>query len=300
MRPWLRGGPVLLAAVLIAAGCATSESPFPSTGSLFVTLRATGLGDQTTPEARVQYVRWEVDRLVGAISEPALEHPFVGIPPCVVAASPATDGDVRRCGGGSGLTLTAGPTRSVTFQIQIGRLDGIAAQRPDLPDAGDYDGDGVPNGSDNCKLLSNPPVVGDDGVVAQPKTCYILDVNQQPTLPDQDGDKLADTSDNCRWFPNGSNQTDANVNGIGDACERTLPASLPAGGFALECGGEFSVVEGGLSLFIMDFTSALTCDLNGGTCDLALPAVGQPSAITIRRLDQATTEAVACTRIDLP
>lgn len=300
MRPRLRGGPFLLAAVLLAAGCETSESPFPSTGSLFVTLRATGLGDQSTPEARLQYVRWEVDRLVGTVSEPAIEHPFVGIPPCIVAASPVTDGDVRRCSGGSGLTLTAGPTRSVVFQLQVSRLDGIGAQRPDLPDAGDYDGDGVPNGSDNCKLLSNPPVAGDDGVVAQPKSCYILDVNQQPTLPDQDGDLLADTSDNCRWFPNGSDQTDVNLNGIGDACERTLPASLPAGGFALECPGVFSVIEGRLSLFFMDFTQALTCDLAGGTCSLALPATGQPTAITIRRLDQTTTEAVPCNRIDLP
>ncbi|HEX6850900.1 MAG TPA: thrombospondin type 3 repeat-containing protein [Candidatus Polarisedimenticolaceae bacterium] len=265
-----------------------------------MTLRATGLGSQATPDARVQYVRWEVDRLVGAISEPAIEHPFVTSSPCIVAASPVTDGDVRRCSGGSGLTLTAGTPRTLTLQVQIGRLDGIAAQRPDLPDGGDYDGDGVPNGSDNCKLLSNPPVAGDDGVLAQPKDCYILDVNGERTLPDQDGDKLADSSDNCLWFPNGSDQTDANLNGIGDACERTLPASLPTGGFAIRCPGEFTVAESGLSLFIVDFTQALTCDLVGGTCNLALPAVGQSTAITIRRADQDASDAVDCTRIDLP
>jgi hypothetical protein len=283
------------------AGCNTSESPFPDTGSVFVTLRATGLGDQSTPDARLQYVRWEVDRLTGTVSEPAIEHPFVSTPPCVVAASPVTDGDVRRCSGGSGLTLTAGTPRTITFQLHISRLDGIRAERPDLPDAGDYDGDGVPNGSDNCKLVSNPLEPDGNGGFAQPKTCYILDVNQQPTLADQDLDTLADTSDNCRWFPNGGNQTDANLNGIGDACERTLPASLPAGGFAIECPGEFTIIEGAVSLFIVDFTSALTCDLPGGTCDLALPpGPGQPTAITIRRLTQAPTDAVACTRIDLP
>jgi hypothetical protein len=290
----------VLAATLVAAGCSTSESPFPSTGGVFVTLRATGLGDQATPDARLQYVRWEVDRLVGTVSDPAIEHAFVGIPPCIVAASPVTDGDVRRCSGGSGLTLTSGAPRAITFQMQIGRLDGIRAERPDLPNGGDYDGDGVPNESDNCKLLSNPPVTDDQGVTAQPKSCYILDANLQPTLPDQDGDTLADTSDNCRWFPNASNQTDSNTNGIGDACERTLPASLPAGGFALECSGDFTIVEGGLSLFIVDFTPALTCDLPGGTCNLALPATDQPTAITIRRLDQSETDATPCKRIALP
>lgn len=304
MRRRLRGGPVLLVATLLAAACSVSESPYPVTGSLFVTLRATGLGTQATSDARLQYVRWEIARLDGLLSEPPIVHPFVSTPPCIVAATPVSDGDVRRCGG-SGLTLEAGPARTVDFQLHFARVDGIAANRPDLPDAGDYDGDGVPNASDNCKLVPNPLEPDGEGGFAQPKTCYLEDANDEPTIPDQDGDLVADALDNCLWFPNpirpgATTQPDANVNGIGDECERTLPVALPAGGLYLDCPGEFTVSGSTVSLFTVDFTDALNCDLQGGTCDLALPGVDQPTEITLRRSDQLSSQAVACTRTDAP
>jgi hypothetical protein len=281
---------------MVAAGCTTSDSPFPSTGNLFVALRFLGLQDKRSSNATLQYVRWEVAGLVGSISEPALDHPFITSTPCLVAASPFGDGDVRRCGG-SGITLEAGTTRAVTFRLELARVDGVRAERPDLPDAGDYDGDGVPNGSDNCKIVSNPLVPDGEGGFEQPKSCYLVDLTGAPTVPDQDRDAVSDGADNCLWYPNGDDQSDANLNAIGDVCERTLPAPLPAGGATLECSGVFTLSQGTQSLFVIDFTSALTCDLPGGTCTLALPAPGlpgNPTAITIRRTDQAITDALPC------
>lgn len=298
MRPRLRGGPALLAATLLVSGCSVSDSPFPSTGSLFVTLRATGLGFQTSPEARVQYVRWEVTRLLGTIDPPAIDHPFVTSLPCLIAASPVGDADVRRCGG-SGITLASGSAPSVTFRLDVSRVDGIAAIRPDLPDAGDFDGDGVPNATDNCKLVANPLEPDGSGGFAQPKSCYLTDTNGQPTVPDQDRDAIADSIDNCLWYAS-DDLTDANVNGIGDACERTLPATIPAGGLSLQCvpdpDDEFTINTSAVAQFLIDFTPALSCDVTAGSCSLDLPAVGQPTTIELRRAGSLAVGV--CTRVD--
>lgn len=61
----------------------------------------------------------------------------------------------------------------------------------------DADNDGIPNGPDNCPLVSNP--------------------EQEDTEPG-DNDRLGDACDNCKTIPN-PDQTDSDRDGKGDACD---------------------------------------------------------------------------------
>lgn len=69
----------------------------------------------------------------------------------------------------------------------------------------DTDGDGVPDGEDNCRLVANPNQAdsNNDGVG---NAC------------DGDGDGVPEPEDNCPLVAN-PNQKDTNGDGIGDACE---------------------------------------------------------------------------------
>lgn len=291
MVPRFSGGLAALAVavtMLGSAGCSTSDSPFRDTGGLLAAVRYTDLGVQASSVAKAQVIRFEVVSAQPSGTDVPAGYDYVATPPCLVAATPSGDGDLRRCGVGS-LTLEAGAERTVTFRIDISRIDAIRAVRPDLPDTGDFDGDGVPNASDNCKIQDNPDqaVVGDSTVGA---ACATDDGAGNP-LSDQDLDGVYDGLDNCLWVPN-ADQADADGNGIGDACDQTMPTPLPSGDLVLECTpAAYTVAYGGLSLFIVDFTPALSCDLSAGTCTL------DPAKVTVRQSSQTADEGIACTLI---
>jgi exopolysaccharide biosynthesis protein len=73
--------------------------------------------------------------------------------------------------------------------------------------AADFDGDGIPDGMDNCPEVPNPDQLDTDH-----------DGLGNVCDGDDDGDGHADEDDNCPLVAN-PDQADANGNGVGDACE---------------------------------------------------------------------------------
>ncbi|HWB18710.1 MAG TPA: thrombospondin type 3 repeat-containing protein, partial [Phycisphaerales bacterium] len=82
----------------------------------------------------------------------------------------------------------------------------------------DSDGDGIPNGTDNCPSNANPTQADcDDNGIG--------DACDGPCPGDQDGDGIPDTTDNCPSTFN-PGQEDCDNNGIGDVCESQPDCNL--------------------------------------------------------------------------
>lgn len=81
-----------------------------------------------------------------------------------------------------------------------------------LANAGDVNGDGVPDVVAGAPDISNGSYVGTGGYIR------IYYGGKGPAQTDTDGDFVADSLDNCPNTPN-TDQADSNGNGIGDACE---------------------------------------------------------------------------------
>ena len=107
--------------------------------------------------------------------------------------------------------------------------------------AGDQDGDGIPDGEDNCQAVFNPvrPIddgsQGDadgDGVGDACDPCP-LEANAtsctKPNPDDEDGDGTSTMRDNCPVVPN-PGQEDRDGDGVGDACDPCPDSANPCGG----------------------------------------------------------------------
>jgi hypothetical protein len=81
----------------------------------------------------------------------------------------------------------------------------------------DTDGDGIPDGSDNCASTPNPDQedADGDGIGDVCDNCPGL-ANQDQA--DADGDGIGNACDNCRNTAN-ANQADADGDGVGDVCD---------------------------------------------------------------------------------
>ena len=80
----------------------------------------------------------------------------------------------------------------------MGNGGGDMAPGADLDPGADDDGDGVPNGEDNCPRVPNPDQADDDG------------------------DGIGNVCDNCRMTPN-PDQSDIDGDGFGDVCDSCIP-----------------------------------------------------------------------------
>jgi Ca2+-binding RTX toxin-like protein len=81
----------------------------------------------------------------------------------------------------------------------------------DMTPGDDLDGDGVPNGDDNCPAIFNPAQTDTDGD-------GIGDACDIPAGDDDDDDGVPDDDDNCPGVAN-PGQEDSDGDGVGDACE---------------------------------------------------------------------------------
>ena len=123
-------------------------------------------------------------------------------------------------------TLDAGQSATIALVVRVlaagtlvnGASVSSALPDPDLSDNDDStttealpdrDGDGVPDGDDNCPDVPNPGQQDQDGDGVG---------NACDTGGDTDGDTVPDPTDNCPHHPNPS-QVDSDGDGVGDACD---------------------------------------------------------------------------------
>ncbi len=291
-------------AALLLSGCREVDSKFPETGSLFGSIVIAQVNTDTSRDPVPREFRFRIRaydaELYDSTGAPVRLWSFLDAKktPCTYVFSLASVLDpvaatqlTRQCGGG-GIVLDAGTRGTFAFVLDLESISAVYAERPDLSTGFDYDGDGVPNESDNCPTQFNPRVPRDpldpDAGTWQPDSngdgagdaCSVEIVGADGTvfvLGDQDLDGVTDGSDNCGWYPN-PDQTDGNGNFIGDACERTVPVVMTAGSrFVCPSPGRqpFEITSSELVFYSFDFTDAVRCDPAYTGCDL------DPSALTL-------------------
>jgi hypothetical protein len=112
-------------------------------------------------------------------------------------------------------------------QVGLGRIEVGIEVNEEQDAALDVDGDGVTDDRDNCAAVPNPSQsdLDLDGVGDECDNCPVVanaDQNVEACLvQDFDGDGVSDAEDNCPDVAN-SSQTDADADGVGDACDEQV------------------------------------------------------------------------------
>ncbi|MGB5106046.1 MAG: thrombospondin type 3 repeat-containing protein [Candidatus Zixiibacteriota bacterium] len=91
--------------------------------------------------------------------------------------------------------------------------------------APDFDGDGIPDLSDNCPTIPNPSQADFDGDGAG-DACDNCPTFSNPGQFDADGDGQGDACDNCPGIPN-SGQANSDTDALGDACDNCILTDNP-------------------------------------------------------------------------
>lgn len=146
----------------------------------------------------------------------------------------------------------------------------------------DTDADGVGDGADNCKFVSNP-LQEDSDSNGVGDAC---ETSAPPT--DTDGDGVVDSSDNCPTVPN-ANQDDADNDGLGNACDDnsyspqlgTAAANANGNeGGTLQTHGSFTDTDGNGTLAITS-DDGLVTDNGDGTWTWSLSTTDDTSGTVV-------------------
>jgi len=286
----------VLATIAISVSCETVDDPLPPQASLNFDITDSAVGTQRAPLPAPQVVSWRVEELSASnITGFDGTFSFLFSGPCTYQLSVLTPLTFQAACRSSGLTLAPGGNpRTASLRLTISRLELRAAARPDLRSSADPDGDGIPNASDNCPIVANASqdnVNKDQETIKVGDACSDFDKSGKRTIPDQDLDGVTDTIDNCLWYPNPlvpgeATPTDANHDGIGDACERIAPVVLPGGRLTIECDDvTFNAEASKIAFFRIDFgrPGVLTCDAGFTGCTI------DPSAVRVSLSGSTTT-----------
>ncbi len=286
----------VLATIAFSFSCDKVEDPFPSQSNFDFDITDSQAATQLAPLPSPQIVNWKVDAMSASnITGYEGTYSFLYSGPCAYQLNAIASVPFPVACRTSGLSLASGPGLvTATLQITISRLELRAAARPDLSAAADPDGDGVPNASDNCPIVSNPDqanVNPDQETLIVGDACSGLDSAGRPTISDQDLDGIPDRRDSCLWYANplGSGETsppDGDRDGIGDACERVAPVAFVNGPITIQCDDvSFTPEPARAALFRMDFGRAgvLTCDAGFTGCTL------NPNALKVSQTGKLTS-----------
>jgi len=285
----------VIATIAVSLSCHTVEDPFPSQTSFNFDITDSTTATQLAPLPSPQIVNWSVDAMSASnITGYGGTYSFLYSGPCSYQLNALASVPFPVACRTSGLSLPSGPEPvTATLLITISRLELRAAARPDLSSSADPDGDGVPNSSDNCPIVSNPDqanVNPNQETILVGDACSDLDTAGNPTISDQDLDGVPDRNDNCFWYPNPRapgeiTPPDGDRNGIGDACERIAPVALVNGPLTIQCDNvSFKSEASRIALFRMDFgrPGVLTCDAGFTGCTI------NPDALKVSQLGTAT------------
>lgn len=269
-----RWGVAALAALFLGA-CSTAQNPFPESGTVTAAFSDPSLGGQTGP-LTAQIDEWTIASLSMSVSTLPEAYELVDSP-CIITYGSRSTGDLRTSCGASGVVLDDSTPTTLSVMLTLSNVRRFRADRPSLPDVGDEDRDGIPNGTDSCVIVPNADQTSSTDYTA----CSVLG---QSTVSDQDRDGIGDGSDNCRFVfnpndPRTTRQADSNGNGIGDACERQIPVPLPGGSPArIECplldsnGDPLAILPGDARLTVLTLqfadNAAYQCDADLTACTL--------------------------------
>lgn len=273
MLPVRRPRPaVVLASMAMAlAACTSDKLLYPPAGTITLQIIDSGLGPQTSAVPEAQRIRWTLDAASVDISGFG-SFSFLGRSPCILGNTYATRPDLTTQCGGTRLSLQAEGLKTAVVHLTISALELRRAWRPDLPPGGDYDGDGVSNGLDNCPLVPNPDQEPSDTATGFGTACTTSDPTTGTAgLADTDGDKVPDFEDGCIWTPDPA-QIDSDLDGIGDACERVTRVVLTGQPMHIDLPAiQFGVRRNSLVSIIVDFDDRATlvnCDPGSTVCYL--------------------------------
>jgi hypothetical protein len=265
--------PLLLLMCAVPA-CTSTKSVFPSSGSLALDLVDSDLRYQSLSSRGSQIVRWTIKSARVDVAGSG-SYDFLGVSPCNYTKNVLTTATLESACGGSNIVLGTGTAWTATVHLAISAMEVRRAFAPDLPAAGDYDGDGIVNGVDNCPLVPNPDQeLSGDGTHGV--ACTLKSPLTGALGVDSDGDGVADSVDDCILVPD-PGQTDSNVDGIGNACEQVAHVVLGQVPLTLDLSPvTVTVKAGALSTLYADFDDRKVlegCDERFTRCALNADAI---------------------------
>ena len=150
-----------------------------------------------------------------------------------------------------------------TGQTTGGTISGIRLSFFGSGGVADSDSDGIPDTSDNCPTVANPPQIDSDGD-GDGNACDNCPDIANADQANTDGDTRGNVCDNCPSVAN-SDQIDTDGDGAGDACDGCPTDVLKTGPGECGCGVPDLDLNGNGIADCNETAGAYTTNLTGGT-----------------------------------